>query len=92
MREDTTLNRLARNRTVLANERTFLAYIRTSIMFAVSGITIIKFYADELYLLIGGVVLLAVGIACTGIGLVRYRTMGRLVEQTMPEPEERRDG
>jgi inner membrane protein YidH len=92
MKEDSTLNKLARNRTVLANERTFLAYIRTSIMFAVSGITLIKFYGRQTHFLFGGIVLLAAAVAFAGLGFLKYRAMGKRVARTMPELDDESDG
>jgi putative membrane protein len=73
------LNNLARSRTILANERTFLAYIRTAIMLAVSGVTLIKLFGDELYFFISGIILLPVAIAFVGFGFIRYREMCRYV-------------
>ena len=73
------LNNLARSRTILANERTFLAYIRTAIMLAVSGVTVIKLFADELYFLISGIILLPVAVAAVVFGLIRYRAMCKYI-------------
>lgn len=86
MKQDTTLNKLARSRTVLANERTFLSYTRTSFMFLVSGVTLIKFYGNETYVLVLGSALLAVGVAFAWLGFLRYRAMGKRIERTMPDP------
>ena len=38
---------LALDRTVLANERTFLSYVRTAVVFGGSGITILKLFPDQ---------------------------------------------
>ncbi|MFC2083438.1 DUF202 domain-containing protein [Bacteroidota bacterium] len=82
MKVTSVLNNLARHRTILANERTFLAYIRTSIMLAVSGVTLIKFFGSELHFLIFGIVLLSVAFAFVGFGFIRYRTMCRGITKT----------
>jgi putative membrane protein len=79
------LNKLARNRTVLANERTLLAYVRTAIMLAVSGITLIKFFENELYLMITGVALLPIALASVAFGFWRYRIMCKRITKTNPE-------
>jgi len=81
-KEDSILNRLARNRTVLANERTFLAYIRTSIMFAISGVTLIKFFTSEFYIVILGYSLLPVALINFIVGYIRYQKMIRLISET----------
>ena len=82
MKEDSILNRLARNRTVLANERTFLAYIRTSIMFGISGVTIIKLFTTDFYMVIFGYSLLPIAIINLIVGLVRYRKMIQRITET----------
>jgi putative membrane protein len=78
-KEDSLLNRLARNRTILANERTFLAYIRTSIMFAISGVTLIKLFSTEYYIVILGYALLPVALINYIVGMLRYRKMCRRI-------------
>ena len=77
------LNNLARNRTVLANERTFLAYIRTAIMVAVSGVTLIKLFENEFFFLVLGIALISVAFAVVGFGFVRYRTMCKRITKTV---------
>ena len=86
MKEDSVLNRLARNRTILANERTFLAYIRTSIMIGVSGVTFIKLLGDQLHFLIFGMVQLPIAVVIAVFGFMRYRTMNkRIVKTEIPD-------
>jgi putative membrane protein len=80
-KEDSLLNRLARNRTILANERTFLAYIRTSIMFAISGVTLIKLFSTEYYIMIIGYALLPVALLNYIVGMLRYRKMCRRITE-----------
>lgn len=65
---------LALERTQLANERTLLAYIRTSLAVLVVGVTIIKFFSSQ-GMLILGYSLLAIGIGCVTIGLMRFTDM-----------------
>lgn len=79
MKANRVLNDLARNRTILANERTFLSYIRTSIMLAVSGVTLIKFFGSELHFLIVGIALLPIAFAFVLFGFIHYRAMCRRI-------------
>jgi putative membrane protein len=81
-KEDSILNKLARNRTVLANERTFLAYIRTSIMFAISGVTLIKFFSTEFYIVLLGYLLLPVALINYIVGNIRYHKMIKRISET----------
>lgn len=67
-------DRLAAARTELANERTFLAYVRTAMTLLVTGIFLAKFFDHTLAVLagwasapLGGLVLL--------LGVWRYRKM-----------------
>lgn len=53
-------DRLAIDRTVLANERTFLAYLRTALGLAALGATALKVFGDELFYRVIGVACLAV--------------------------------
>lgn len=62
---------LAIQRTNLANERTFLAYVRTSVGLAVVGVSFIKLM-DEKFVIIVGVVLLAFSVVSLVVGVVNY--------------------
>ena len=66
-------NELALIRTDLANERTLLAYIRTSLMMAGTGGTLIKFFAESRDMLVLGIVLVIIGAALFVLGIVRFR-------------------
>lgn len=68
-------DRLAQLRTDLANERTLLAYTRTSMMSAGSGLTMIKFFADLPWANSVGVAFLAMGAILALVGLVRFARM-----------------
>jgi len=73
-------------RTILANERTVLAYIRTSLTLFVGGITFIRFF-DNLVIEIVGWVFLPIGIINLIIGIFRYRATGRHIrELDLPFP------
>jgi putative membrane protein len=71
---------LARHVTVLANERTFLAYIRTSLTLIVAGLSFIQFFErrgmNEL-----GNIFVVLGVIVFIIGLVRYRLMVGHIKQ-----------
>lgn len=72
-------NEWAQIRTDLANERTLLAYGRTSLMMVASGATILKFFGTDKQLLIVGIGLIALGVIFAGFGLIRFRTYRRRI-------------
>ncbi len=65
---------LAIDRTVLANERTLLSYVRTALTMLVIGGTCIKFF-DSMWIEIVGVFFLAAALACFIVGWRRYVRM-----------------
>lgn len=69
----------ARLRTMLANERTLLAYVRTSIMLAFSGITAIKIFPEDRFFLVMGIILVPVA---AGVGLFGYMHFRRVRDRT----------
>ena len=73
-------DRLAMDRTTLANERTLLAYLRTAIMLAATGGTLLSLYADEWLPALSGCLLVTIGIAVAAIGAARYRKLARSLE------------
>ena len=70
---------LAVDRTLLANERTFLAYVRTAIMLGVSGATVWKILGAEAGFLALGVFLLALSAAVALVGYARFHKMHRRI-------------
>ncbi len=62
---------LAADRTALANERTLLSYIRTSVALAAAGGSLIHFLGS-LVANIGGGLLLALAAGILGLGLQRF--------------------
>lgn len=72
-------NELALIRTDLANERTLLAYIRTSLMMVGTGGTLIKFFGDSRDLLYLGFALFAAGVIVLAIGIRRYQTHAKRI-------------
>ena len=62
---------LAADRTVLANERTFMAFIRTAIALAAAGGSLIQFF-DSVATTVGGAIFLIFAAATLVWGLQRY--------------------
>ena len=71
---------LALDRTVLANERTFLAYIRTALTLLVVGASFIKFF-DSMMLEVVGWAFLPCAIAVFAFGVWRYRHIKGLIRK-----------
>lgn len=67
---------LAIDRTVLANERTFLSYIRTSLTLFIGGISFIKFFDISIVKLIGWI-FIPIGIIVSIIGIFKYYDIKR---------------
>lgn len=63
---------LAVDRTVVANERTLLGYIRTTLALVLSGGSMVKFL-DDPYLQMLGWLFLGCGVPVMVVGLWRYR-------------------
>jgi putative membrane protein len=74
-------DRLALDRTHLANERTLLAYIRTAFMLIVAGATAIKALPGDRVAVVSGWVLLAVGALVLLFGAGRFRTLRRRIRR-----------
>lgn len=66
---------LALIRTDLANERTLLAYLRTSLMVFGTGATLIKFFADSDWLCQTGWGLVVAGLFVGVLGVIRFLLM-----------------
>lgn len=73
---------LAADRTALANERTFLSYVRTALTLAAVGGSLIKFF-DALSWKVFGWLFVVLGLACLGIGITRYNQMRRRLERLL---------
>ena len=65
---------LAADRTTLANQNTFLAYIRTALTLFVAGVTFVRFFDMPLVEIIGWV-FVPVGVATFLVGLIRYNSL-----------------
>lgn len=69
---------LALYRTVLANERTFLAYLRTAFALILAGVTLVHF-ADRRWFAIVGIACVPLGALTLAVGVWRYRRMQRKI-------------
>lgn len=81
MKEELILrDRLAMDRTILANERTLLSYLRTALAIVVVGFTLMHFFTDPAALS-GGILLIFAGVAILIVGIVRTRRMSREIQR-----------
>jgi putative membrane protein len=71
---------LADNRTVLSNERTFLAYMRTALSLFAVGVTFVKFFGHVLIEIVGWV-LIPSGVLVFIIGFIKYKRMKNLIKE-----------
>ncbi len=71
---------LAIDRTVLANESTFLAYIRTSLAVTAAGATLIHFFTETYIHLFGGSLIVS-GIFIFFWGYRRFRKMEKDIKK-----------
>ena len=65
---------LAVDRTIMANERSLLSYVRTMLASIAGGITIIKLFGADQDMKILGIVLIMFGITSLIVGICRYKT------------------
>lgn len=70
---------LDRMRTILANERTLLAYIRTALSMMIFGMAVIKFFSEQRLTLVLGWVFLVGGIILLIWGSNRCRKLFRML-------------
>lgn len=68
---------LAIDRTILSNQNTFLAYVRTALTLFVGGLTFVRFF-DQLIVEVIGWIFVPLGVATFIIGAIRYNKI-RLV-------------
>lgn len=71
---------LAIERTQFANERTFLAYMRTAMGFALAGFSLIQFFKDQVYMWVGALFIPA-GIFLSIIGMWKFITKRTEIER-----------
>ena len=71
---------LAADRTMLANERTLLSYLRASIFLIISAITFLKVFSSEWYMIATSYFLIVLGLIIGVIGTIRFLNMKRRIE------------
>jgi putative membrane protein len=74
-------DRLALDRTHLANERTLLAYVRTAFMRLAAGATAVKLFPDDRVAVITGWFLLGAGAVLALFGARRFVGVRRRIAQ-----------
>jgi putative membrane protein len=72
--------RQAMDLTSLANERTFLMYIRTALGFFAAGAALIRFFEDSVFVTIGWV-FIPVGVLFLVFGIFRFRHVRRVLQE-----------
>ena len=72
MEESGKRDRLALARTELANERTFLAYVRTALSLMAGGAVILHFFSTNFAITVSGWTLIALGGLVFLLGLWRF--------------------
>jgi len=77
------VNQLSITRTILANERTLLSYLRGSVGCLLGGIGLIKFLDHPVYLFSGSV-LLVFSVILFVVGLKRFRSVKKLISEIDP--------
>ncbi len=88
-RDVITHDRDAIHRMILANQRTFLSYLRTALTFFVAGITFVKFFQELIVELIGWV-FIPLGLATFVVGIYRYNQLRvRIVRMGRPLKHQR---
>lgn len=75
-------------RTFLANERTFLSFIRTTLTFFIVAFTLIKFVESTFFELLGWL-FVGIGVATFFVGLIRYIRMKILIKAFHKEDSEK---
>ncbi|MER6527116.1 DUF202 domain-containing protein [Streptomyces sp. NPDC001508] len=77
----------SRARDHLANERTYLAWLRTGISMAALGVAVAKFAPHRgIHAVASGGILLLAGLLISGYGTYRYRSVGQRLEAGLYAP------
>lgn len=71
---------LAIDRTAMANEVSFLAYVRTALTILVGGVSLLHFFSEFIFQVLGWVAII-ISIVTIGIGFFRFRHMHRVVSE-----------
>jgi len=76
---------LAIDRTVLANQNTFLAYLRTALTLFVAGLTFVRFFDHSVVEIIGWI-FVPLGVGTFAVGLIRYNRLRRVLKMIQTPP------
>jgi putative membrane protein len=68
---------LAYDRTILANETTLLAYLRTAMALLAAGATLFRLYSDDAFFQVLGIVMLVLGVLIAAVGIHRFFAMSK---------------
>jgi len=74
---------LAGDRTHLANERTLLAYFRTALAFIGVGAFLIRFYPEQIYVLVSAVIFIILGIGMFIFGTSRFNKVKNHIDKRL---------
>lgn len=77
-------NQLAITRTILANERTLQAFLRTALGCFLGGAGLLKFFGHPIYKIIGTFLVISC-IVGAFIGIRKYRMVKKLISDIDPE-------
>ena len=75
---------LAIARTVMANERSLLAFVRTALGCFLGGAGLFKFFGHPVYEIVG-IMLIVFSSAVLFVGIRKYRTIKKLIRDIDPE-------
>ena len=75
---------LASARTVMANERSLLAFVRTALGCLLGGAGLFKFFGHPVYEIVG-ILLILFSSALLFVGIRKYRTIKKLIRDIDPE-------
>ena len=78
------VSELAVARTVMANERSLLAYVRTALGCFLGGAGFFKFFDHPVYEIVG-IMLMIISAAVLFVGIRKYRTIKKLISDIDPE-------
>lgn len=70
---------LAADRTAQANERTFLAYIRTALAFGAGGIGLIKLFGESIPIIVTGWILITLCFVVLVFGIIRFIQFRKII-------------
>lgn len=82
---------LARDRTILANERTLLSYFRTGFGFLAGGVTLVKFFPNDPLLVLLGLVLVISGGVVSVLGVVRFAIISARMRSILRQPKKKHE-